>query len=138
MSDVKPFCARQPGKAIWTGLVLVSCIVRVPFLFIYFIREFLRPHPLWTYRQAVTNEITKIYFKYAGTVENKTVRSVKPGADKERFVVIRPAEQAIYRGILDDKHILPEAIGPSGFQALTTSARTDTKRLSFTSTVELT
>lgn len=111
MPNKGPLRSRQPGKAIWTVFTILSLFVRLPFIFVYFLPKTLRPHSGWTYRQAVANEISKLYFNYASTVEIGTPRSLEPGPDEGRFALMPPATQNLYQGVLNDKHIRPTVVG---------------------------
>ena len=92
MSDKKPFLARQPGQAIWTAFTVLSCLFHLPFLLLLYIPKASRPRPDWSYRQALANEISKLFFNYASIVELQTPRSLEPGPDKDRFVIMHPVK----------------------------------------------
>ena len=103
--------SKQPGKAIWTILFIVFGPLRLSFLLLYFIPKRLRPHPQWTYRQAVGNALLKSWFSFASTVEFRTSKSLEPGSEKERFVVMDPAKSESYVGVVNDNSVRPTVIG---------------------------
>ena len=103
--------ARQPLKAVWTALFTLLLPFRFGLLLLYFISKRGRPNPQWTYHQAVGNALLRIGFSFASTVEYQTVSSLEPGAEKERFVVMEPANPTSYLGVARDKFIQPAKIG---------------------------
>lgn len=103
--------ARQPGKGIWTILFILYGPLRLVFSLLYFIPRYFRPHPQWTYHQAVGNAILKLWFSFASTIEFRTAKSLEPGSEKERFVVIRPADPKSYSGVASDRWVQPVSIG---------------------------
>jgi len=103
--------ARQPGKGIWTTLFILYGPSRLAFLLLYFIPRYLRPHPQWTYHQAVGNAILKLWFSFASTIEFRTAISLEPGSEKERFVVMSPTDPEFYSNVASDKWIEPVPIG---------------------------
>ncbi|KAL8909097.1 MAG: hypothetical protein Q9207_000431 [Kuettlingeria erythrocarpa] len=105
------FRAKQPGKAVWTTLFILSGPFRLVFLLLYFIPKYARPHPQWTYHQAVGNAILKLWFSFASTIEFRTTKSLDPGSEKERFVVMAPASPEAYSEVAYDKCIQPVPIG---------------------------
>ncbi|MCJ1376411.1 hypothetical protein MMC20_007653 [Loxospora ochrophaea] len=102
---------QQPGKALWTIFIIASAPLRIAFLALYYIPPFSRQHPKWTYRQALGKDVFRIWFDYCSAVEHRTSKSLEPGSEKERFVVMEPASTNIYRGILDNPNIRPAKIG---------------------------
>ncbi|KAI1211574.1 uncharacterized protein F4807DRAFT_473019 [Annulohypoxylon truncatum] len=77
---------------------------------------FLRPNRHWTYRQTVSCALFVYFGKYAATVELKPSFSLKPSSEKDRFIIIHPAKQPVYGGILVcDPAINPVNIGAVWF-----------------------
>lgn len=111
MSDKKRFWARQPGKALYTTFTILSSFVYLPFLMIYYVPPNLRQHSKWSYRQALTSQMSRLYFDFVSTIEMSTAWSLEPGKDKERFSTIQPADKDLYRGPLADSQIRPATIG---------------------------
>ena len=112
MSDsLDSFRTRQPGKTLWVLIAIVHITIRMLFLSIYFIPRSARQHPKWTYRQALTNELYRTFF-YHMTLTKFTLSpiSMKPGAEKERFVSMSP-QNDIYNGVLKDANVQPAPIG---------------------------
>ncbi|KAL8721437.1 MAG: hypothetical protein Q9225_001882 [Loekoesia sp. 1 TL-2023] len=102
--------ARQPGKAVWTTLFILSGPLRLIYLLLYFVPNRFRQHPQWTYRQAVGNALLKLWFSFASTVEYRTTKSLEPGTEKERFVVMDPKQPESCSGVASDKMIKPISV----------------------------
>ncbi|KAK2831912.1 hypothetical protein FQN49_007043 [Arthroderma sp. PD_2] len=101
----------HPGKALYTAYFLIIALVKVPFIFLYYIPQKLRPFPSWTYGAAVGVYVVELFLRYASAVEFKAPKSLEPGKEGDRFVVIEPGADDRYTGILKDKKIKPEVIG---------------------------
>jgi acetyl esterase/lipase len=103
----------QPGKGIWTVLIVLSLFVRLPFLALYYLPRRLRPHPKWTHGQSFGNALCKIGIRWACAVRFRVAKSLSPGREKERFVVIRPTEATkdVLKGVANCPKIQPATIG---------------------------
>ena len=112
--------SRQPYKAFWTAITVISLFIRIPFNALYFIPTAARPHREWTYHQALGRQILKIFFVYASTIEFKFPLFLDPGSEKERFVRISPAAPEFYQHIPGDSKpaIQPTVIGATWFPKL--------------------
>lgn len=112
---------RQPGKAVWVLYALLSTTLRLPLWLIYYILKANRQHPRWTYTQAVKSYFVKNLIYHISVTESPGRLSLKPGAEKERFVVIQPAKEKLYKGVANSLAIRPEPVGgtwfPSAFEA---------------------
>ena len=119
MNEPPPgFLARQPGKSFWILFAILHITIRMLFLSIYFIPNSTRQHPKWTYRQSLANEFFRMLF-YHMTVIKFTLPplSMKPGAEKERFISMSP-QQGIYNGILHDTSVPPATVGGTWYPKL--------------------
>lgn len=121
--------ARQPGKALWTIFSIATTPIRIAFILIYYIPRFLRQHPTWTYHQAVGKAIFQLWWEYTSAVEFRTSKSLDPGSDKERFVVMQPAKPEWYRDILDDPKMHPVEIGGMWYPKLYAPAQDAGKKI---------
>ena len=122
---------RQPYKAIWTSYTILYCLVRIPFILLYYTLKVSRPHQAWTYRQALGREILRIWFVYASTVEFQFPLSLDPGYEKEDFVTICPAPDRTYYRIPGNRKsdVLPEVIGGTWFPRLYHPSHDQEKRV---------
>lgn len=105
---------QQPYKGLYTASFLASLPIRVLAILIYFIPKSLRQNPRWTYHQAIGNRLFGIWWRFATTIEFRTPKSLKPGGEKERFVLISPpsTRPSPYAGIANsDPAIAPCTIG---------------------------
>lgn len=106
--------ARQPYKALYTIFFLASLPLRVLSILIYFIPRALRPNLTWTYHQAVATRLFKHCWQFAGDIELHLTKTLKPGSEKERFIIIKPPSKlpSTYIGLVNhDPAILPRAVG---------------------------
>ena len=112
------FRTRQPGKTLWTLIAIVHIIVRMSFLSIYFVPKSKRQHPKWNYRQALANELLRTAF-YHMTITKFTLPpiSMKPDAEKERFISMKP-HNGIYNGVLRDAAVQPAIVGGTWYPKL--------------------
>ena len=112
------FRTRQPGKTLWTLIAIVHIFVRMSYLSIYFVPKSTRQHPKWTYRQALANELLRTAF-YHMTLTKFTLPplSMKPGAEKERFISMKP-QGSIYKGVLQDAAVHPATVGGTWYPKL--------------------
>ena len=113
-----PFRARQPGKTLWILVAIVHITIRMLFLSIYFAPKSRRQHPRWTYRQALANELLRTVF-YHMTLTRFILPplSMKPEAEKERFITMSPKD-GIYNGVLQDPAVLPATVGGTWYPKL--------------------
>jgi acetyl esterase/lipase len=113
------FFARQPGKALWILLALTTTAIRFPLFAIYYIPKSLRPVSKWTWRQAISTAMMKLFLYHYSAIEFKVPTSLHPGVEKDDFVVMKPSKD-VYKGVLIDSEIKPEDVGgtwyPNRFQ----------------------
>ncbi|KAI1378019.1 Alpha/Beta hydrolase protein [Hypoxylon crocopeplum] len=103
---------RQPGKAIYTIFFVLRILIHLPWLLFSFLSPSRRPDRHWSYRQALGRTVVCYASQYSATVELKPPFSLKPGKEKERFVLVAPREEHFYRDILRcDPEIKPTSIG---------------------------
>lgn len=115
----------QPAKGIWTVVSVLSLIIRLPCMAIYYLPSRLRPHSSWTYRQAFGRAFLKLWFQYAARVHFRTPKSLSPGDEKERFVVIQPPKASkdslsLFHGVAKSSTVQPVTIGGTWFPSLYT------------------
>ena len=105
---------RQPYKALYTIFYLASLPLRTLSILIYFIPRALRPNSTWTYHQAIGLRLFKLYWQFAADIELHLTKTLEPGSEKERFIVIKPPSKlpSPYIGIVNhDPAILPRPVG---------------------------
>lgn len=102
----------QPLKLMWTIGTIAFLPARIISILICNLPSFLRAHPNWTYRQAVGKSLFALWCKYAGTVELRPFKTLDPGSDGSRFIVMPPAASSVYRGILaNNAAVKPNVVG---------------------------
>lgn len=108
---------KQPAKAIWTLGAIVFTAFQLPFWLVLFVPRRFRPHPQWTYYQAIMNKIVRVMLYHNTVVEVHTPIRLD---EKERFITINPSKNYIYRGLLEDPKVQPTITGgtwyPSPYQ----------------------
>jgi hypothetical protein len=109
----KPLVAKQPFKLIWALFAMTTTLARLPLWMLYYIPASLRQDPRWTYKQALGNQFLKTFLWHSAKLRVNTPLSLKPGAEGEKFVLLKPAAQEYYKGVADDKQIRPVEIGGS-------------------------
>ena len=102
---------KQPAKGVYTLLTIIYTLARLPFLSLFYTIASNRQNRTWTFRQALTNELVRTFFRCISAVEVRTTETLDPGNERERFVVIKPAKDSLYRGILRETNIQPSVIG---------------------------
>ncbi|KAL6717815.1 hypothetical protein ACLMJK_003900 [Lecanora helva] len=103
---------RQPFKRIFTILTILFLPVRILYILLKYLPAAARPHSQWTYHQAVGNAIFALWWKYTSTVEFLPSKTLDPGSDGSRFLVMDPGPLSIYQGILTrDPAVRPTTIG---------------------------
>ena len=119
---------QHPVKAIYGLGALGFELVRFPIILIKFL-VLGRQHPSWTLRQAITVHAFFSGLWHVSKVQVATPLPLTPEQEKERFVVIKPAEGDVYKGPLrSNKDVVPVEIGATWFPApLTTGSDKNTK-----------
>ncbi|KAI9690902.1 MAG: hypothetical protein M1822_008522 [Bathelium mastoideum] len=115
---------RQPLKALWVLLAVSTTLVRLPFWTLLYLLPSLRPHPQWTFRQALGVRIVRLIIFQTSLVEAKPPTPLTPGGEKNRFVVIDPADdtyKSCFAGVLlpassDAPHaVKPQRLGATWY-----------------------
>lgn len=112
------FATRQPGKALWLLVAIVSTSFRLPIWLLYYIPQSRRPNPRWTYRQAILNAVVKQIVYHSASMRLQKPLSLESGKEKERFVVMKPSREDLYQGVLKDAEIKPTAVGGTWYPSL--------------------
>lgn len=110
-SAAKPMILNQPWKAGYIMFYFATLIFLVPIWIVYYIPRSFRPHPKWTYRQALMNQWVATVVHFTSAIRLKTIQTLEPKSEKDRFVVIHPAGDDVYRGVASDPEISPASIG---------------------------
>lgn len=95
---------------MWPSLSDTS-IIGFLFLLALYLQPRRRQDPNWTYRQAFTCALMKVGLQKFVTFRIKPSLSLKPGREKDRFVLVDPALPEAYYGVAEDNDVWPETIG---------------------------
>ncbi|KAH8433895.1 uncharacterized protein LDX57_011531 [Aspergillus melleus] len=110
---------------LYTTYTIVSIPARLVAILLYYIPQSTRPHPKWTYHQAVGTKVFSLWWRYATAVNFHTRKTLLPGSEGDRFIVIPPPSDAststnptIYRDILlSNDQIQPLPVGAVWYTA---------------------
>ena len=114
----KTLVRSRPGKVAWAVAATTIALGQLPFWLVYSIPKQLRPHPKWTYLQAISNRLLRAFVYHVSFMEMQTPLRLEPAAEKERFVIIKPAVKDLYRGILENADVQPAVTGGTWFPNL--------------------
>ena len=114
----------QPIKGAYVLAALGFELLRLPLFIVKYLTSYGRQHPEWTFRQALTTRIIFTVVYHIANIQAKTPTPLTPGAEKERFVRIKPAGGDQYKGPLRiNSDIQPVEIGATWYpKPLTASA----------------
>ena len=122
------FYTRQPGKTIYTLLSISSALPKIAFWLIIYLPKYFRPHPQWTYRQAVMNKAVLYFLDWQSVIRIKTPQDLKPGIEKERFLTIPPSPAKFYQGVTtNNNEIKPSTFGAVWYMSPPTASDIATK-----------
>ena len=103
--------ARQPVKSLFIIFFVLTTCVRIPYLVLHHMPKSLRPRPTWSYWQALSNDLTKLFFIFASSIQLKTPREIEGGAEADVFSLVQAAPDQIYRYPLTEHSIEPTSVG---------------------------
>ncbi|RAL04666.1 alpha/beta-hydrolase [Aspergillus ibericus CBS 121593] len=115
-----------------TILVKSWALATLPFrivgICLYYAFPFTRPHPGWTYHQAIGLKLFDLWWRYSVTVSFHAQKTLLPGNEKDRFIVMQlapsTAPRHYYRGILlTNPAIRPLPVGAVWYSATGTSPK---------------
>ena len=102
----------QPFKAVYSLLAALFEAARFPLWVLLYIPRFTRPHPRWTFRQALRMRLLKTFLGHFSAVRAGTPLSLAPGREADRFAVLQPAADGFpYKGPLLDPAVSPQPLG---------------------------
>jgi acetyl esterase/lipase len=102
---------QQPFKGIYALLAAIFEVAQFPLWMLFYIPRFNRPYTQWTFQQAIRMRIVRRFLAVLSTIQAKTPLSLEPGREKDRFVVLPPAPEALYIGPAKDDTIKPVKTG---------------------------
>jgi len=88
---------RAPLKQIWLIGALAFNLIRIPFLFLYYLPVSTRPVASWTYEQAIRVRLFKAAVYNLAFTELSPALSLEPGKEGDRFVCMKPAAKELYQ-----------------------------------------
>ncbi|KAH7117515.1 esterase [Dactylonectria macrodidyma] len=70
-----------------------------------------RPDETWTFRQAFSITMSKVLVRQLSVLQRPAGLTLRPGSEGDRFVVMAPSRQDLYRGPMNDPLIAPGQVG---------------------------
>ena len=111
-------------KVFWVILFIAATLIRMPFWCTCFLFKSARQHPKWTRRQSLCTRIFRAFIQIISLVRLRTPCDLKPGKEKEHFIVMPPAQERLYTGIITaDPEIRPTKIGGTWYPSCESTQR---------------
>ncbi|KAF1925093.1 alpha/beta-hydrolase [Didymella exigua CBS 183.55] len=113
----------QPFKGTYVLAALGFELLRLPLFIVKYLTSYGRQHPEWTFRQALTTRLIFAFVYHVASIQVNTSTPLTPGAEKERFVRIKPAGGDQYKGPLRiNNDVQPVEIGATWYPAPLTAS----------------
>jgi acetyl esterase/lipase len=110
--------ASQPFKGIYALFALTFELARLPLFLVKYLTSSGRPHPKWTFRQAITVRLLASGLYHFATTHAKTALPLSAGKESERWITMKPAKEDKYKGPLrSNADVKPEEIGATWYPA---------------------
>lgn len=112
--------AYQPFKGVYALSAVGFELARFPLWLVKYALSYGRQHPEYSFRQALGVRVLFSAVYHMARVQVATPLPLTPGAEKERFVVIKakPEDRALFKGpMLSNEDIQPTDIGATWFPA---------------------
>lgn len=90
-------------------------LLHLPLLAAAYLQPERRQDPDWTYRQAICNSVLKAFLDAFAFCRIKPSLSLRPGLERDRFILIEPSKPELYKGIAQDKEVKPETVGATWY-----------------------
>uniref|UniRef100_A0A8H7K9K8 Alpha/beta hydrolase fold-3 domain-containing protein n=1 Tax=Bionectria ochroleuca TaxID=29856 RepID=A0A8H7K9K8_BIOOC len=108
----QPTISRQPLNAFFRLFYVGTIVARLPVWL--FVALFAAPSPKWSAKQTLLCRIAKAVTDLRSRIGITETLSLKPGREGNRFQVIQPLSQDLYKGPLSSS-TSPEAVGATWF-----------------------
>lgn len=104
---------RAPLKQLWLTAAIAFNLIRLPFLFVYYLPVSTRPCADWTYAQAIRVRLMRVAVYILAFTEHSPALSLEPGKEGDRFVCMKPAARELYQvePLAVDDSVKPEVVG---------------------------
>ena len=113
--------ATQPIKGLYALAATAFELACLPLWLVKHLTAYGRSHPSWSYRQSLSIHLFYNFLKHAATVQVKSPTPLTPGAEKERFVVIKSKSddvQKYFRGpLVGNPDVRPQDLGATWYPA---------------------
>lgn len=110
--------SHQPFKLAYILTALAFELARLPIFLVKYIFPSGRQHPEWTFRQAISVRILSSAAWHVATTRHATLLPLVPGSEKERFILIKPGKEDMYKGPMKTvPFVKPQEIGATWYPA---------------------
>ncbi len=107
--------AYQPFKAFYLLIAISFELCRLPLFLFKYLLSYGRQHPQWSFRQALGVRFLSSGLYHVSKVQHQPPLSLAAGAEKECFVVLKPAQDDLYKGPLQNATVKPVNIGATWY-----------------------
>lgn len=119
---------QQPWKGIYALGAISFELIRFPFFLVSYLLASRRQRATWSFRQAISVRFFASTLWHVATLQLETPLPLTPGAEKERFVLIKPGKDDAYKGPLrSNKDVVPVEIGGTWYPAPLTAGSDKSK-----------
>ncbi|KAH7308949.1 alpha/beta hydrolase fold-3 domain-containing protein [Stachybotrys elegans] len=110
-----PLLSYQPIRSLFQLGYASTVIIRLPLWISTALVPSLRPHPAWSAKQALLNNVAYAVTDVKSRIGITDKLSLEPGKEGPRFQVVQPAAATLYRGPLKSEAVKPEPVGATWF-----------------------
>ncbi|KAL6172787.1 hypothetical protein ACJQWK_01934 [Exserohilum turcicum] len=106
----------------WKGIYALGAVgfelLRFPYFVVAYLVASRRQNPTWSFRQAIGVRFLASALWHVATLQLQEPLPLTPGAEKERFVLVKPGKDEAYKGPLrNSKDVVPAEIGGTWYPA---------------------
>jgi acetyl esterase/lipase len=113
-----PLLSYQPLRLLYQLYRVFKLLASLPLWFLLYLVPALRPHPEWTFKQALMARMVRAVVHTQSAVGITQTLSLKPGSEGSRFETITPFDAHLYQGPLASApHVRPATIGGTWYPA---------------------
>ncbi|KAI0102494.1 alpha/beta hydrolase fold-3 domain-containing protein [Nemania sp. FL0031] len=106
-----PLWSVRPFKAIFTVIFVLKSLLYLTICSFGYAVPSLRPFPTWNFRLSLGVKALRIFFEYLTAVGFQQPPQLKPKSSKERFVLVKPPPDELFKGALASSTIKPIPVG---------------------------
>lgn len=120
-----PLISYQPIRLIYRLIELTTTLAKLPFWLIRALVPALRPHPKWTFKQALMAFVVKAVLTSDSATAITVPLTLKPKREGDRWKVLEPFGDDLYTGPLRSELVQPGKTGGTWYPAFPPAFRED-------------